>query len=96
MYEQRLNRTLVLAKAELKQLQQERAEAEKEALQAAAKILNLKQALNQPWQPEQDGFEFSLHDLTLWMDRRQLIEQADDFKFHGWLPAQSVPRGGCD
>src|SRR5215469_3368137 len=48
LYEQRLNRTLALAKAELKQLQQERAEAEREALLTASKIRNLKQALNQP------------------------------------------------
>src|SRR6516162_3283857 len=86
LYEQRLNRTLVLAKAELKQLQQERAEAEREALLAASKIRNLKQALNQPWQPEQDGFEFSNTELTLWMRRCELTEQADDFKYHGWLP----------
>ena len=86
LYEQRLNRTLVLAKAELKQLQQERAEAERDALLTAAKIRNLKQALNQPWQPEQNGFEFSSQELTLWMNRCQLKEQADDFKYHGWLP----------
>ena len=71
LYEQRLNRTPVLAKAKLKELQQERAEAEKEALRAAADIRNLKQALNQPWQPEQDGFEFSNAELTLWMRRRK-------------------------
>jgi hypothetical protein len=86
LYEQRLNRTLALAKAELKQLQQERAEAEREALLAAAKIRNLKQALNQPWQPDQDGFEFSNAELSLWMRRCELMEQANDFKFHGWLP----------
>ena len=85
LYEQRLNRTLTLAKAELKQLQQERAEAEREALQAAADIRNLKQALNQPWQPEENGFEFSTDELTLWMRRRELIEQANDLKYHGYL-----------
>jgi hypothetical protein len=92
LYEQRLNRTLAQAKSELKQLQQERAEAEREALLAAAKIRNLKQALNQPWQPEHDGFEFSSQELTLWMERCRLKEQADDFKYHGWLPsAEAVP-----
>ena len=87
LYEQRLNRILAQAKAELKQLQQQRAEAEREALLTASKIRNLKQGLNQPWQPEQDGFEFSNAKLSLWMGRRELIEQANDFKFHGWLPA---------
>jgi hypothetical protein len=85
LYEQRLNRTLTLAKAELKQLQQERAEAERKALQAAADIRNLKQALNEPWQPEENGFEFSTDELTLWMRRRELIEQAHDLKYHGYL-----------
>jgi len=87
LYEQRLNRTLVLAKADLKQLQQERAEAEKNALEAAADIRNLKEALNQPWQPEQDGFEFSNAELTLWMRRRDHAKQAEEFKHHGRLPS---------
>lgn len=47
----------------------------------------LKQALNHPWKPEQDGFEFSLQDLTPWM--RQLTEQADDFHYHGYLPDEA-------
>jgi hypothetical protein len=85
LYEQRLNRTLTQAEAELKQLQQERAEGEREALQAAANIRNLKQALNQPWQPEENGFEFSTDELTLWMRRRERIEQANDLKYHGYL-----------
>jgi hypothetical protein len=42
--------------------------------------------LNQFWQPEQDGFEFSTSELTLWMRRRQLEEEADDFRYHGYLP----------
>jgi hypothetical protein len=91
LYEQRLNRTLMLAKAELKQLQQERAETEEQALEAAAKIRNLKQALNQPWQPEPDGFEFSNAELTLWMRRRQLAEQANDFEYHDRLPDPEDP-----
>jgi hypothetical protein len=86
LYEQRLNRTLAQAKAELKQLQQERAEAGKEAFEAAARIRNLKQALSQPWQPEEHGFEFSSGELTIWMRRRQLKKEADDFRYHGRLP----------
>ena len=86
LYEQRLTRTLTLAKAELKQLQQERAKAREHALEAAAQIRNLKEALDQPWQPGQGGFEFSDADLTLWMDRRQLKNQAHDFEYRGRLP----------
>jgi hypothetical protein len=95
LYEQRLNRTLVLAKADLKQLQQERAEAEEEARKAAADIRNFKQALSQPWQPEQDGFEFSNAELTLWMRRRELTKQAEDFKKHGHLPHRGAANPGC-
>ena len=60
LYEQRLNRTLEKALSQLKQLQTERVQAEGRALEAAAKIRNLKEALNQPWQPEENGFEFSI------------------------------------
>ena len=54
LYEQRLNRTLEKAKAELKQLQQER--------QAAA---TMKQPLPQTTQPEANGFEFSHREPAL-------------------------------
>ena len=84
--EQRLTRTLTLAKAELKQLQQDRANAREHALEAAAQIRNLKEALTQPWQPGEHGFEFSDAELTLWMNRRQLTDQAHDFEYHGRLP----------
>jgi len=86
LYEQRLNRTLEKAKAELKQLQQERAAAREKALEDAAKILNLKEALEEAWEPEADGFEFSTGELTRWMDRRDLIQQARNFDFRGRLP----------
>jgi len=87
LYEQRLNRTLEKAKAELKQLQQERAEAREKALESAAQIRNLKEALEQPWQPEAAGFEFSNRELTVWMERRELARQASRFQYCGRLPA---------
>jgi hypothetical protein len=86
LYEQRLNRTLAQAHAQLKQLQRERAEAEARDLEAAAKICNLKEAIQQPWQPEQDGFEFSSRHLAVWMRRRSLLQEAEDFHYHGELP----------
>ena len=86
LYEQRLNRTLEKAHAQLKQLQNERAQAEARALEAAEKIRNLKEAQKQPWQPEENGFEFSIADLTRWVRRRQLIQEAEDFEYHGQLP----------
>ena len=117
LYEQRLNRTLDQAYAQLKQLQRERAEAEARALEAAAKICNLKEALarqragaaldtsgnspspaapgsvlpraseEEPWQPEQDGFEFSSRHLAAWMRRRSLDQQADEFHSRSRKPA---------
>jgi hypothetical protein len=89
LYEQRLNRTLEKAKAELKQLQTERSEAREKALPEAAKIANLKEALNQPRKPEDDGFEFSRGDLDLWMRRQKLAEQAIDFHSHRRLPSSN-------
>jgi hypothetical protein len=86
LYEQRLNRTLEKAKAELKQLQAERAEAREKSLKEGAKIANLKEALNQPWEPKDDGFVFSLGDLDLWMRRQKLVEQAMDFHLYSRLP----------
>jgi hypothetical protein len=76
LYEQRLNRTLAQAHAQLKQLQQERAKAREQALNDAAQIRKSKEALGQPWRPESDGFEFSSADLTAWIERRELLEQA--------------------
>src|SRR5258708_19786212 len=86
LYEQRLNRTLVQAKAELKQLQQERRESEEQAYHSADRIGKLKEALDEPWQPQDDGFEFSSQQLSAWTERVQLIQQADDFDFDGRLP----------
>ena len=92
LYEQRLNRTLEKALAQLKQLQNERAQAEVGALEAAAKIRNLKEALKQPWQPEEDGFEFSSAQLTVWISRRRLTREAEEFVSRYQLP----PSGGLD
>ena len=86
LYEQRLNRTLVQAKAELKQLQQERRESEEQALESAGRICKLKEALDQPWQPRDDGFEFSSQQLSAWTDRALLIQQAHDFHIYDRLP----------
>jgi hypothetical protein len=94
LYEQRLNRTLAQAHAQLKQLQKERREAEEKALEDAMKIRKLKQALNQSWQPESDGFEFSSADLTAWVARRMLIQQARDFHSDGRLPDSARTEAG--
>jgi hypothetical protein len=86
LYEQRLNRTLAQAQAHLKQLQQERAAAEARELQAAEEILNLKEALNEEWAPEQNGFDFSSAELDDYICRRQLTKEAENFHYRGRLP----------
>jgi hypothetical protein len=87
LYEHRLNRTLEKAKAELKQLQQERAKFREKALEEAAEIAKLKKALRQPWDPRDDGFEFSAEDLTVWMRRIKLSDDAETYRCAGLLPA---------
>ncbi|HEY6340393.1 MAG TPA: hypothetical protein VIY49_02780 [Bryobacteraceae bacterium] len=97
LYEHRLNRTLEKAKAELKQLQKERVEAREKALIDAAEIANLKEALHQPWNPRDDGFEFSAEDLAAWLRRVELNNAALIFRIEGCLPAppaRSDKKGG--
>jgi hypothetical protein len=93
LYEHRLNRTLEKAKAELKQLQKDRLEAHEKALIKAAEIAKLKEALRQPWDPGEDGFEFSWHDLTVWMRRIELIHDAEIYRRNGFLPSRRAQVG---
>jgi hypothetical protein len=88
LYEHRLNRTLEKTKAELKQLQQERAKSRETAFKEAAEIAKVKQALHLPWDPRDDGFEFSWQDLTVWMHRIKLHNDAETYRIHGFLPAR--------
>ena len=97
LYEQRLNRTLEKAKTELKELQKVRVEAHEKALIKAAEIAKLKEARRQPWDPREDGFEFSWHDLTVWRGRTKLINDAQTYRRTGFLaaqPARSDRKGG--
>jgi hypothetical protein len=86
LYEHRLHRTLEKTKIELKQLQKERVEAGEKALEQAAKISKLKEALKKPWQPRDDGFEFSTEDVTVWLRRKTLDYEAENFLRHRRLP----------
>jgi hypothetical protein len=86
LYEHRLHRTLEKTKIELKQLQKERVEAREKALEQAAKISKLKEALKKPWQPRDDGFEFSTEDVTVWLRRKTLDYEAENFLRHRRLP----------
>ncbi|MBV8846725.1 MAG: hypothetical protein JO307_28285, partial [Bryobacterales bacterium] len=59
-------------------------------LESAAQICNLKEALNETWRPEKHGFEFSSRDLTAWMERRELTDQARRFEIYGRLPSTNA------
>jgi hypothetical protein len=65
-------------------------------MEEAAKIRNLKDALNEEWEPEEDGFEFSSLELDDWRYRRQLIREADDFHYHDKLPPPSDEPAGSE
>ena len=99
LYEQRLNRTLEKAKAELKQLQKDRLEAHQRALEKAATIAHLKEARGEPWDPRQDGFEFSWDDLTVFRRRSKLYDEASIYRFNGcflhpeFFQTEPRPRG---
>jgi len=86
LYEQRLTRTLVQAEAKLKELQEERRRTRELAFQDAERIRNLKKSLGQPWQPCDDGFEFSDQQLSGWVRRCLLSRQAYDHSYKSRLP----------
>ena len=45
----------------------------------------------EPWEPEQDGFEFSSSFLAAWIRRRSLARQAEDYNDTGELPLPERP-----
>jgi len=86
LYEQRLNRTLAQAEAKLSDLQGQRRVTEELALRDAKRIGRLKQALGQPLQPQDDGFEFSDQQLSSWIQRCLLKKHANAHYDYGSLP----------
>jgi hypothetical protein len=110
LYEQRLNRTLARAYAELKQLQQERAQERKQALEHAGQIRKPKEALNQSRQPEQsaqpargvvrdtgnDGFEFSSAHLASSATRRDPPKRPATSTITMASPPQPPPEAGSE
>jgi hypothetical protein len=57
------------------------------ALIKAGEIAKLKEALHQPWEPRDDGFEFSREDVTAWLRRIELNNAVPRFRINGSLPA---------
>jgi hypothetical protein len=92
LYEQRLTRALYQAKREIQELQAKRKEAREKDMGEAAKIANLKEALDESWQPSQSGFVFSRHELNVWIARRDLVERSQYFHVHGKMPSCPLPQ----
>jgi len=86
LYEQRLTRTLTLAEAKLKELQEARRQSQELAFQDAERICKLKKALGQPWLPHDDGFEFSDQQLSHWIHLNELTRQAYDHYYQSRIP----------
>jgi len=55
------------------------APSQAESVSDAAAICKMKQALGEPWNPQDDGFVFSSEGLSVWTHRRDLIDQANKF-----------------
>jgi hypothetical protein len=90
LHQTRLTKILHQTLAQLKQAQTTRKEQEEKAFRQAAKIYNLKQELEEPWQPSDDGFEFSTERLEAWIDYDILCDEAHQHHFHHILPVRDV------
>jgi hypothetical protein len=78
LQEARLSRRADNARAELRALQTERKQREQAArqaqLEAAAQLYQAAQQTKQPFHPEENGFEFSNHEIESYLARKQAIK----------------------
>jgi hypothetical protein len=70
MHEQRLTRMYTSAKAELESLQAARKRLDLQQLIDASSIRNLKQ----PWDPAENGFELSLAEIDVYLNRQKNLD----------------------
>jgi hypothetical protein len=80
IYHTRFTRTLHQSLEKLHELQTRRKAEEEEALKKAAEVLELKDALEEDWEPADGGFVFSKKRLKEWMAAQKLQKEA--FRFH--------------
>jgi hypothetical protein len=87
MHEQRLNRMYINAKAELASLQAARQAQALGHMKDAARIRNHKLTLKQPWDPAENGFEFSLPEIDFFLAREKNCVAAFDAARNGRDPS---------
>ena len=87
MHEQRLTRMYERAKAELERLQAARKAERRQELTNAACIRNYKERINQPWEPAENGFVFSMEHLDRFMSREQTLRDAAN-SFPKWRQSE--------
>ena len=82
-HEHRLTRMYANAKAELASLQAFRKAEALSHMSDAARIRNHKQTLKQPWDPAENGFEFSIAEIDFFLAREKNVVAAFYAARHG-------------
>jgi hypothetical protein len=82
IYRQRLTRQFERTRAQLRQIQAERREAEQEELSRAARMLKMHKDENLPYEPAEDGFVFSKAEIETFIRREERRERANDHDFY--------------
>jgi len=78
LYEQRLARQVAKASKDLRELQSNRRWRESSQLEDAAKLYEMHQEQQLPYNPADDGFVFSIADIETFIRRRNRLEQAEE------------------
>jgi len=81
MHEHRLSRQFERALKQLREIQAERREKEKEQMENAARLLSLHQAEGLPYDPAEDGFVFSNDEIETSLRRTYRLQQANQAYF---------------
>jgi capsule polysaccharide export protein KpsC/LpsZ len=81
MLEQRLSRQFEKALKQLQELQDERRKTEDWQMNRAAKLLQMHQERELPYEPKEDGFVFSTDQIAQHIRREERLEEADHARY---------------
>jgi hypothetical protein len=90
LYEQRLNRSVQKNLATLQALQATRKAAQKAAMEEAAKLLELSEMKDVPYEPIENGFVFSIDQLRAQIDRKRRLAEFERHQKTGPKIAQAA------
>ena len=76
IYEQRIARLFDRTLKQLREIQAERREREQRDMMHAARILEMHESQNIPYDPAQDGFVFSTAEIRTYLHRRDRLKEA--------------------